>query len=246
MGNASDCIIPLGNFKAGSSHEIKLVPLEEKAYIATGSSYFYTLDEECLKECYEILKDGQFLIDADYKEDHLTGKITVDGENTLLFTSIPYDAGWIIKVDGKEVTPYLSTETIYDEETGEAAGSEEQPYQDALIVLPLTKGTHTLSFKYRPDCYLYGSAISLISLGVFLLIVAVDYLLVRPLVKKARAKRMPEKGEAESLPEPAPAQIKAEEEKAIAPSKKKRRRGRGKKKEQSGQTEGKKEPSGNS
>ena len=246
MGNASDCIIPLGNFKAGSSHEIKLVPLEEKAYIATGSSYFYTLDEECLKDCYEILKDGQFLIDADYKEDHLTGKITVDGENTLLFTSIPYDAGWIIKVDGKEVTPYLSTETIYDEETGEAAGSEEQPYQDALIVLPLTKGTHTLSFKYRPDCYLYGSAISLISLGVFLLIVAVDYLLVRPLVKKARAKRMPEKGEAESLPEPAPAQIKAEEEKAIAPSKKKRRRGRGKKKEQSGQTEGKKEPSGNS
>ena len=232
MGNDSDCIIPLGNFKAGSSHEIKLVPLQEKAYVATDCAYFYTLDEELFKGCYESLKDSQFHIDRDYKEDHLTGSITVREENTLLFTSIPYDAGWIIKVDGKEVTPYLSTVTVYDEKTGEAAGTEQQPYQDALTVLRLTKGEHTLSFEYRPDCYLYGSAISLISLGVFLLIVAADYLLIRPLVKRAQAKKALAASTEEPAAEPIPQKDEPQEEKPIAPSKKKRRRGRGKKKEE--------------
>lgn len=237
MGNASDCIILLGDFEAGSSHEIKLVPLEEKAYISTESIYFYTLDEECLKSCYESLKDGQFLIDADYKEDHLTGKITVTEENALFFTSIPYDAGWIIKVDGEEVTPYLSTEEICDEETGETMGTEEQPYQDALIVLPLQKGEHTLSFEYRPDCFIYGSAISLISLSVFLLIVVIDYLLIRPLLKRVRAKRAAASGEQEPIEQPPSEQTACVKEKDIAPSKKKRRRGRGKKKSEPGTEE---------
>ena len=34
---------------------------------------------------------------------NLIGNITVNEEKTLLYTSIPYDEGWKIKVDGQDV-----------------------------------------------------------------------------------------------------------------------------------------------
>jgi uncharacterized membrane protein YfhO len=196
MGNDSDCIFPLGRLKAGEEHTVKLVPLEEKTYFKDCDVCFWTLDTAILESCYDALKDGQFLIDSDYKEDHLTGSVTAREEDTLLFTSIPYDKGWIITVDGKEVKPYTSTKILYDEKTGLEIGSEEQPYQDALIVLSLSRGSHEISFKYRPDCFTYGLAVTVTSLALLSLIVLADYGLWRPYKRRKAAKR------AELLQEP--------------------------------------------
>jgi uncharacterized membrane protein YfhO len=196
MGNDSDCIFPLGRLKAGEEHTVKLVPLEEKTYFKDCDVCFWTLDTAILESCYDALKDGQFLIDSDYKEDHLTGSVTAREDDTLLFTSIPYDKGWIITVDGQEVKPYTSTKILYDEKTGLEIGSEEQPYQDALIVLSLSKGSHEISFKYRPDCFTYGLAVTISSLALLSLIVLADYGLWRPYKRRKAAKR------AELLQEP--------------------------------------------
>ena len=97
-------------------------------------------------------------------------------------------------MDGNEVKPLTFTTPVYDEVTGEQLGVEEQPYQDALIVLRLTPGPHQIEFRYMPDCFLYGGAVSLISLFVLALITAIDYLLIRR-YKKRRMAAVPVSGE---------------------------------------------------
>ncbi|MBQ7847052.1 MAG: YfhO family protein, partial [Clostridia bacterium] len=194
MANDSDGIIYVGRFEEGSSHTVSLAPLEEKIYLRENQTIFWHLDEEILKESYSALQKGQYEISADYTEEHLKGTVKVDGKDTLLFTSIPYDEGWRITVDGNEVKPLTFTTPVYDEVTGEQLGVEEQPYQDALIVLRLTPGTHQIEFRYMPDCFLYGGAVSLISLFVLALITAIDYLLIRR-YKKRRMAAVPVSGE---------------------------------------------------
>ena len=202
MANDSDGIIYVGRFEEGSSHTVSLAPLEEKIYLRENQTIFWHLDEEILKESYSALQKGQYEISADYTEEHLKGTVKVDGKDTLLFTSIPYDEGWKITVDGNEVKPLTFTTPVYDEVTSEQLGVEEQPYQDALIVLRLTPGTHQIEFRYMPDCFLYGGAVSLISLFVLALITAIDYLLIRR-YKKRKMATVPVSGELSASDNPA-------------------------------------------
>ncbi len=187
MGNDSDGIITLGKWEADSVHTVTLVATTSKFYIKSEQAYFFSLDEKALRSCYNALVGQCMHIDAAYKEDHLFGDITVTEEKSLFFTSVPYDEGWIIEVDGKPVKPMLFERTITDEETG-AISKVEQPYQDALIVLKLEPGNHQISMKYRPNAYIYGSCISRVALGVLALIVIVDYKIIRQ-IKKRRAKK---------------------------------------------------------
>lgn len=186
MIGSTTSIVALGNFEKGSSHEIKLVPEKEKTYIKKSDVYFWSFDEQILKNCYDALKDGQLRIDEDFKEDHITGTVTVKEDKTLFFTSVPYDKGWILTVDGKEVDAYTAPAPIYDEKTGEQIGVEDQPYQDALIVLELTKGVHDISLRYRPDCLIYGGAISILSCILLAVIALVDYRILRPYQRRKR------------------------------------------------------------
>lgn len=53
-------------------------------------------------------------------------------KKTLLYTSIPYDEGWKIKVDGQDVE-YIKL-------------------LDGLIAVQLNEGNHVIEFKYKtPD-----------------------------------------------------------------------------------------------
>jgi LPXTG-motif cell wall-anchored protein len=68
----------------------------------------------------------------------------------MIYTSIPYDAGWMVKIDGAVV------------ETEEIVG--------ALMGFHTTPGEHKLEMEYRPSCVTYGTWISAGGLSVFLLI----------------------------------------------------------------------------
>ena len=79
----------------------------------------------------------------------LVGKVhTVEG--TTLFTSIPYDEGWSVYVDGQK--------------------TEKIKLMDAFIGLELTKGQHEIKFVYRSMGILQGAIITVISLAILLLI----------------------------------------------------------------------------
>ena len=78
--------------------------------------------------------------------------------NSTVLTTIPYDSGWKIKVDGKKVDTY---ETL-----------------DALLAFDLaSEGNHKITMKYFPNCYIVGIIISVISALIFIaVLVAVKML----------------------------------------------------------------------
>ena len=71
-------------------------------------------------------------------------------DNQLVMTTIPYDAGWVVKIDGAVV------------ETEEIVG--------ALLGFRTVPGDHTLELEYRPSCVKYGTYISLAGLSAFALL----------------------------------------------------------------------------
>jgi hypothetical protein len=103
-----------------------------------------------------------------------------------MFTSIPYDEGWNIYVDGKKVETYEANDSLisfYVEGTGE----------------------HTVEMKYMPKVVALGIGVSLISLAVYILI-----LLAYPFIKKVPVLRKLVMIEGEELPEIASPEYMAE------------------------------------
>jgi uncharacterized membrane protein YfhO len=76
----------------------------------------------------------------------ITGTIECDRDG-LLYTSIPYDGGWQVYVDGAEAEPVL--------------------VGDVMVSVPLTQGSHTVEFVYRNTAFTLGWKISAICLLLF-------------------------------------------------------------------------------
>ena len=105
---------------------------------------YFDFDEFLNK--YNILKSNQLNI-TDFKENYIKGNIDVTDGN-ILFLSIPYDEGFKILVDNKEVEYYKII--------------------DNFIGLDLEKGHHNIEIIYEIKGFKLGLAISLISLIIFI------------------------------------------------------------------------------
>lgn len=93
----------------------------------------------------------QWAIDKDSTDDHLTGSMTTAEADQLIFTSITYDKGWQVYVDGQRV------------ETAQAA--------DALLTFTVDEpGEHTIEMRYMPTIYVISITCSVICLGIFILL----------------------------------------------------------------------------
>ena len=99
---------------------------------------------DAYKSWIEEMKKNQLEIITYKKDNYIKGKINVTKDKTTLFTSIPYDDGWRVFVDGKKVK--------YDK------------LLTAFIGVDLTEGEHIIEFKYIPKGFIIGSIISFISL----------------------------------------------------------------------------------
>ena len=94
---------------------------------------------ESFLQAYDILQSQQLLI-GKMEDGYVKGYITISYPG-LLFTSIPYDAGWTAYVDGEKY--------------------EIDKVGNAFIALKLAAGDHVIEFKYfstgsetRTDPYL--------------------------------------------------------------------------------------------
>lgn len=149
MGNETHAIKSLGHFEVGEEITISATLQDKDLYITTGASYFYYFDEAAYKDAMARLSTSQYVI-KEYTEDSFTGTIHVAAGQEMIYTSIPYDAGWVVKIDGAIV------------ETEEIVG--------ALMGFRTTPGEHTLEMEYRPACVTYGTWISAGGLSVFAVI----------------------------------------------------------------------------
>lgn len=91
------------------------------------------------------IKKNELEITNYTKDDYIKGTINVTKDKTTLFTSIPYNKGWKILIDGKK--------------------SNYKDCANAFICIEnLKEGKHAIEFKFIPQGFIEGSIISLITL----------------------------------------------------------------------------------
>ncbi len=138
-------VVELGKFNQNETLEIEYVLLEET--IKPKDIMFYTLDMDKFKKSIQILKQHDELKIIEYKKDYIKTNINVQKQNQILYTSIPFDKGMKVIVDGKEIKP---TQIF-----------------DTLIGVELQKGNHVVEFKYIPQGLKLGIIISALGIMLF-------------------------------------------------------------------------------
>ncbi len=140
-------VLYLGFVGAGNS--VTLHNGDEEDETPGISADIYRMDTEVLSAALEKLS-GNYLEHVTYDSTHVSGQITMEEAGRLIL-SIPYEDGWHITINGEE--------------------AECQSFGEALIAFELEPGEYTISMEYTPEGKYAGIAVSVISVGIFALIV---------------------------------------------------------------------------
>lgn len=145
--------------------------LLELGYCAAGEAVTLTAEdskEEMWADVYRFSENGLGSVTAklsahpwnltSWTDTSLKGSISCDQEGWL-FTTIPFDAGWKITVDGREQEP--------------------EKVLDSFVGIWLSAGNHTVSMEYTPKGLIPGTLISAASAVLLALIAAGGHLLRR-------------------------------------------------------------------
>lgn len=204
-------IVNLGTFDPGTEIEVRLTILQQdrtgaNEYIMVKDFQFYHLDYETFHNDIQALKESPWNIDTAKSNDRfLTGDIDIK-EGQLMYTSIPYEPGWTIKVDGKTVNELFSDSTMDDGTSlmvnnqnlgADALGSV--VILNAMIGLRLPAGHHTVSMKYTPPGFNAGIVLLILGLALVVFFWFYDNKHNKVLIAEREAAERRKKG----LPEPA-------------------------------------------
>lgn len=134
-------ILDLGYHEIGT--ELTFNSANEKALNLSA----YYLDEAALSNFIQTLSAQTLTIDH-YDETSVEGHINVSQAGSLVL-SVPYETGWTVTVDGKEV-------------------KDIELFEKTFISIPLTEGEHSIAISFYPEGFNLGIVVSLISLGLFI------------------------------------------------------------------------------
>lgn len=155
MANESNRIKSIGKYTANQKVTVKLTLSSDNLYLKDGEAYFYYLDTTALSKAMSRLSENQFQI-TNFSDDRFDGTITTSINSATIQTTIPYDEGWKIYVDGKETDIYKTF--------------------DALIAFDIQgSGQHTLKLVYSPTPVIIGFAVSAVSVTAFAAICLFEY-----------------------------------------------------------------------
>ena len=130
-----------------------------------GNIYVVRMDDETFNGAIDTLRADGLQV-TEYTDNRIVGNVNASAAGAMV-TSIPYDAGWRVKVDGKAVATYALDQAVPD-------GVEAEDNKGgALLGFDIPAGAHTVELEFVPHGFVPGVALTLISL---LLIVAVALL----------------------------------------------------------------------
>ena len=154
----NDCgsVVDIGKIEKGKTFDI-IIKYDTEA---SGSesfidSYVCFMDRDEWDRAYRIIS-AETMDVTEWSDTHITGTVTA-GRDGMLVTSVPYENGWKLKVDGRTT------------EIQELAGG-------ALISLPLSAGDHVIELEFRPPGLIAGTAITAASI---LLLAAIEVFIRR-------------------------------------------------------------------
>lgn len=152
-------LIDAGDLKTGDEVEITVTAKQS----CIGNIYVASLNEDVFKQNIRQLADGGMKVSS-LSDSRI--EATVDAkEDGVLMTTMTYDEGWTIKVDGKEVES-ISSQMLSAADTGTIGMAE------ALLAFDVPAGQHTITMTFFPKGLKLGLVISFISLaGLIALVV---------------------------------------------------------------------------
>ena len=90
-------------------------------------------------------RQEQGLVVTRFSNTHIEGHVTITDDSEVLFTSIPYDEGWTVTVDGQTVQTFAVL--------------------DSLLAVPISGGAHQIVFHFVPKGWWTGVLTTVGSLG---------------------------------------------------------------------------------
>ncbi len=165
----SDCIQSLGKLQANTTSMLTVTIDNDSDlfYIMQDPEIFYYLDRDVFTDVMARLAEGNLVIDEVKNEASLVGSVNVPEGDSVMFTSIPYDAGWNVYVDGKKVETYKTL--------------------NSLVAFDITPGEHTVKLVYRSSYMVYGTVLTCIGALLFILFCVADKVLRKPGLASRRA-----------------------------------------------------------
>ena len=151
--NEGETIFLLGTFD-GETLDVELRWKDTKLVIRNGLSYFYQLDVDTVREAHAILSEGQ-LTDTEFTNTSLSGSFIYSSDRPILYSTVPYDEDWRVKIDGKEVQPIRLS--------GALMGFD-------LAALGISEGEHQIELNFVSRSLTLGAIVT--ALGIAALIAA--------------------------------------------------------------------------
>lgn len=159
-----NCIFDLGYLKKG---QIVTVNIPVEANTGTVKFCAYGIDNDILEKGYKLLSKHSVSIDT-FEETLIKGTFTAP-KDCLVYTSIPYNDGWDVYIDGKK-----------------ADEKDIVRLADALLAVKVKKGEHSIEFSYSVPGFKGGLVITLFTLFIMLAVILFNLALKRK-KKKLRA-----------------------------------------------------------
>ena len=114
-------------------------------YLIPDGLYIYSFNGDKFNKFYQDVSNNSLVI-TNFKEDHIKGQINVD-KNQIIYTSIPYDEGWKVYIDGKKTDTFS--------------------IGNALLGFNAKEGLHTVELKYDIKYFNIGADITVLGIIIF-------------------------------------------------------------------------------
>ena len=160
-------IISLGKQDAGDQLSLQMEILDNNLYPKVTEDFFYYIDMEVYEDAMSRLAKDQLEV-TEHTGHSIEGNFTASREKELVLTTIAYDKGWKVKVDGKEV------------ETVKALGA-----LVAFYVEGTAGQTHKIEMVYSPNTFWIGLTVTAICLVILILLIVFRKRMMRIKVLRA-------------------------------------------------------------
>lgn len=150
-GGESDRIVSLGTFEKGDTVKLSMTLKGDVLYVKQNVDIFYYIDMDVFEGAISRIAETQMTVSDGWTDSYLPGTLTTTQDSQLIMTTLAYDSGWKVTVDGKRV------------DTVEAL--------DGVVAFTVdTAGEHEIVMKYRPTALTLGLTITVLSIILFALI----------------------------------------------------------------------------
>ena len=141
---AQSCILPAGYHRAGETFTVSCT-VDADTSSRSARVYAAQMNEELFQKGYEKLTKEQ-MYGISYTDTSVTGTVNAERDG-YLYTSIPYEEGWSVYIDGEKV--------------------KTEKFSGAFVTAEVKKGEHRIEMKYFPAGLKVGLVICAASVSAY-------------------------------------------------------------------------------